>query len=189
VKEQLLYELGDPRCYLTADCTADFTSIRLEDLGGDRVRISGVKGRAAPEKLKASISYFYGYKATGTLLFSWPNALEKARAADRIVRERISQLGMTFEEIHTEYLGANACHAHLAPVVAEPAEVQLRIGVRGGDKAAIDRFTRELIPLVLSGPPGATGYGDGRPQVKDIVAYWPALVPREEIPMRVEVVE
>jgi len=65
--------------------------------------------------------------------------------------------------------------------------VQLRIGVRGRDRKAVDRFTRELIPLVLSGPPGATGYGEGRPAVREIVAYWPALIPRDEIRQSIEV--
>ena len=82
----------------------------------------------------------------------------------------------------------NACLGPVAPMIAEPAEVQLRIGVRGHDRNAVDRFTREVIPLVLSGPPGATGYGDGRPAVKQIVAYWPALLPQEEIATRVEVI-
>ncbi len=189
IKEQLLYELGDPACHITADCVADFRSIQLEDCGPDRVRASGILGAEPTPTLKASISYFYGYKATGTLLFSWPDALEKAKAADRIVRTRLQRLGLEFEEIHTEYLGANACHQHLAPEIADPAEVQLRIGVRGKHKASVERFTREVVPLVLSGPPGATGYGDGRPQVKEIIAYWPALIAREEICMRVEVVE
>ena len=65
--------------------------------------------------------------------------------------------------------------------------MQLRIGVRGASKKDVDRFTRELIPLVLSGPPTATGFGDGRPPVREVVAYWPALVPREEIRTSVEV--
>jgi len=77
----------------------------------------------------------------------------------------------------------------VAPNVVEPPEVQLRIGVRGEDRKSVDRFTRELIPLVLNGPPGATGFGDGRPAVREIVAYWPALIPREEIQTRVEVIE
>jgi hypothetical protein len=189
IKEQLLYELGDPACHITADCVADFRSIQLEDCGPDRVRAFGIRGAAPTPTLKASISYFRGYKATGTLLFSWPDALEKAKVADRIVRTRLQRLGLEFEEIHTEYLGANACHQHLAPEVGDPAEVQLRIGVRGKHKASVERFTREVVPLVLSGPPGVTGYGEGRPQVKEIIAYWPALIAREEIRMRVEVVE
>ena len=80
------------------------------------------------------------------------------------------------------------CSVRLRPKVADPPEVQLRIGVRGQDRKAVDRFTREMIPLVLSGPPGGTGYGEGRPKVREVVSYWGALVPQEEIQTRVEVV-
>jgi hypothetical protein len=189
VKEQLLYELGDPRMYITPDCIADFTSIRLKDEGPDRVRVSDIRGRPRTDTLKLSISYSDGYKAMGSLVYSWPQALEKAQAADRIVRARLAQLGLKFDEIHTEYFGVNACHGPAAAPVADPPEVQLRMGVRGHDKKAVDRFTRELIPLVLSGPPTATGFGDGRPPVREIVAYWPALAPRDEIRTSIKVVE
>jgi hypothetical protein len=189
VKEQLLYELGDPTNYITPDCVADFTSIHLTDVEPDRVRVSGIRGGPRPASLKLSISYSNGWTAMGTLVYSWPQALEKAQAADRIVRARLARLGLGFEEIHTEYLGANACHGPLAPVSPDYAEIQLRVGVRGQDRKAVDRFTRELIPLVLNGPPGATGFGEGRPAVREIVAYWSAFVPRHEISTRVEVVE
>jgi hypothetical protein len=189
VKEQLLYELGDPKNYITPDCVADFTSIRLEDAGPERVRVTGIRGGPRPPSLKLSISYAAGWKAIGTLVYSWPQALEKARAADRIVRERLLRLGLAFDEIYTEFFGVNACHGPAAPPNPDPPEVQLRIGVRGPDRKAVDRFTRELIPLVLNGPPGATGFGEGRPAVREMVAYWSALVPREEIQTRVEVVE
>jgi len=189
VKEQLLYELGVPTRYITPDCVADFTSIRLEDVGLDRVRVSGIRGSERPPTLKLSISYTNGWKATGTLVYSWPQALDKARTADRVVRQRLLNLGLAFDEIYTEFFGVNACHGSSAPANPDPPEVQLRIGVRGADKKAVDRFTRELIPLVLNGPPGATGFGDGRPPVREIVAYWSALLPREEIATHVEVVE
>ena len=189
VTEQLLYELGDPRCYITPDCTADFTSIRLADDGDDRVRVSGIRGGPRPPTLKTSMTYSAGWKAVGTLVFSWPDAVEKARAADRIVRERLDALGLTFDEIHTELMGVNACHGSLAPPNDDPAEVQLRIGARGQDRAAVERFTRELIPLVLTGPPTGTGVGEGRPPVREVVAYWSSLLPREEIAPRVEVYE
>ena len=189
VKEQLLYELGDPRNYITPDCVADFTSIRLVEAGPDRVRVTGIRGGPRPPTLKLSIAYSAGWKAIGTLVYSWPQALEKAQAADRIVRERLAQLGLSFDEIHTEYFGVDACHGPAAARNSDPPEVQLRIGVRGSDRKAVDRFTRELIPLVLNGPPGATGFGEGRPPVREIVAYRPALVPREEIVTRVEVIE
>jgi Acyclic terpene utilisation family protein AtuA len=189
VKEQLLYELGDPKNYITPDCVADFTSIRLADAGPNRIRVSGIRGGPRPPMLKVSLSYADGWKAIGTLVYSWPQALEKARAADRIVRERLKDLGLRFDEIYTEYFGVNACHGPTAPPNPDPPEVQIRIGVRGHDRKAVDRFTRELIPLVLNGPPGATGFGEGRPAVREIVGYWPALIPREEIATRVELVE
>ncbi len=189
VKEQLLYELGDPHNYITPDCSADFTSIHLEDDGEDRVSVSGIRGGPRPPTLKTSMTYSAGWKAIGTMVFSWPDAIEKAQAADRIVRERLDALGLRFDEIHTELLGVNACHGSLAPPRDDAAEVQLRIGARGPDRAAVDRFTRELIPLVLTGPPTATGVGEGRPPVREVVAYWSSLLPREEITPRVEVHE
>ncbi|MBM3754825.1 MAG: DUF1446 domain-containing protein [Acidobacteria bacterium] len=189
VKEQLLYELGDPKRYIGPDCIADFTTVRLRDDGPNRVHVSGIRGAAPTEFLKVSISYLYGFKATGTLVYSWPEALEKAKAADSIVRMRLKALGLQFEEICTEYFGANACHGPAAPPIPHPAEIMLRIGVRDKNKKSVDRFTRELIPLVLNGPPTATGYGDGRPAVREVVAYWPALIPRGEITTRVEVAQ
>ena len=189
VREQLLYELGDPAKYITPDCVADFTTIRLEDSGPERVRVTGIRGGPRPPTLKLSISYTAGWKAIGTLVYSWPQALEKAHAADRIVRERLTSLGLAFDEIYTEFFGVNACHGAAAPSNPDPPEVQVRIGVRGNDRKAVDRFTRELIPLVLNGPPGATGFGEGRPSVREIVAYWSALVPREEIRTHVQVIE
>jgi hypothetical protein len=188
VKEQLLYELGDPKRYLTPDCSADFTSIHLEDAGPNRVRVSGIKGGPLPPTLKLSISYTNGWKAIGTLVYSWPQALPKARAADRIVRQRLATLGLHYDEIYTQFFGVNACNGPVAPPNDDPPEVQLRIGVRGQDRKTVDRFTRELIPLVLNGPPGATGFGEGRPPVREIVAYWSALLPREEIQTTVEVI-
>jgi hypothetical protein len=187
VKEQLLYELGDPKNYITPDCVADFTTIHLEDTGPDRVRVSGIRGRERPATLKLSISYAHGWKATGTLVYTWPQAVQKARAADAIVRGRLESLGLHFDEIHTDFFGVNACHGPAAPPAADPPEVQLRISVRGQDRKAVDRFTREISPLALNGPPGATGYGEGRPPVREIVAYWSALVPREGIRTSVEV--
>jgi hypothetical protein len=180
IKEQLLYELGDPKNYITPDCVADFTTIHLEDVGPNRVRVSRIRGGPRPPSLKLSISYLAGWKAPGTLVYTWPQAVEKAQAADAIVRARLARLGLSFDEIYTEIFGSRS---------VEPKEVQLRIGVRGMDKGAVDRFTREMIPLVLNGPPGATGFGDGRPPVREIVAYWSALIPREEISTRVEVIE
>lgn len=190
IKEQLVYEIGDPCRYITPECIADFTTIRLEDIGPDRVRVWGVKGAPPTEFYKVSISYFAGYKAVGTLVYSWPDAYEKARRADEILRKRLERLGLHFEEILTEFLGVNACHGPLAPDPSpDLAEVQLRIAVRSHDEQAVERFTREIAPLILNGPPTATGFAGGRPRVEEIVAYWPALLPKSEVTPIVEVVE
>lgn len=189
VKEQMLYEIGDPARYITPDVIADFTTPKVEDAGQDRVRVTGSRGGPAPEMLKVSISYHAGWKAVGTLVFSWPEAREKSMVAERIVRERLARLELRFDEVYASHFGVDACHGPAAAHVADPSEVMLRIGVRGEHRGDVERFTRELIPLVLSGPPSATGYGEGRPPVREVVAYWPALVPREEIRPVVEVFE
>jgi hypothetical protein len=179
VTEQLVYEMGNPAEYITPDCIADFTTIRLRQAGKDRVRVSGIGGRPATDKLKVSIAYFYGFKAVGTLVYAWPDAYEKARAADRVLRERLRQLGLKLDAIHTEFLGVDATHGRLgreSPHVADLPEVQLRIGVRAPERAPVERFTREIAPLILNGPPGATGFAGGRPKPEEIVAYWPALI-------------
>ncbi|MBV8859228.1 MAG: DUF1446 domain-containing protein [Acidobacteria bacterium] len=190
VKEQLVYEMGDPRAYITPDCVADFTSIRLEEAGRDRVRVHGVKGTPATEFLKVSVSYSAGFKAVGTLVYAWPDAYAKARAADQILRARLERLGLKFDQILTEFVGANATHGPLAGEPdADAPEVQLRVGVRGEDRKAIERFTKEIAPLILTGPPAVTGFAGGRPKVEEVVAYWPALIPKTEIQARVEVTE
>jgi hypothetical protein len=190
VKEQLAYEMGDPHSYITPDCVADFTTVRLEYEGRDRVRVFGIEGRPATDTYKVSISYSAGYKAVGTLVYSWPDAYDKAQVADRILRTRLDRLGLKFDQILTEFVGANATHG---PLAGEPspdlAEVQLRVGVRGDDRNAIERFTKEIAPLILTGPPAVTGFAGGRPKVEEIVAYWPALIPKSEIEARVEVIE
>jgi hypothetical protein len=187
VTEQLVYEMGDPNSYITPDVVADFTSIQLEDAGENRVRVFGIKGKPATDKLKVSVAYRAGYKAVGTLVYSWPDAYEKAQLADRVLRERLDNLGLKFDHILTEFVGVNATHGPLAGPPHDPPEVQLRIGVRGTDKASIERFTRELAPLVLNGPPSVTGFAGGRPKVEEIVAYWPALIDKAVVQTNVEV--
>jgi len=90
----------------------------------------------------------------------------------------------------TEFVGVSATHGPLAGrPSADIPEVQLRVGVRGQDRSAIERFTKEIAPLILTGPPAVTGFAGGRPKVEEIVAYWPALIPKEEITPVVEVLE
>ncbi len=189
VIEQLVYEIGDPTAYITADVISDFTSIALHDAGNDRVHITGVRGRAPTGKLKVSVAYRDGFKASGTLVYGWPDARAKAEAAARIIRVRLDRLGLTFAAMHVECIGAGAVHGALAGEGAgrDAPEVQLRIGVRDDDRARVERFTREIAPLVLNGPPTVTGYFGARARVEEILGYWPALVDASVVTPRVEV--
>ena len=190
IKEQLVYEMGDPREYITPDCVADFTTIQLEQEGPDRVRFSGIKGRPATEFYKVSVSYSAGWKAAGSLVYAWPDAYKKAQAADRVVRERLDRLGLKFETVLTEFVGVDACHRALSgPPPPDIAEVTFRVGVRSENKRAVERFTREVAPLVLNGPPTVTGFAAGRPKLEEIIAYWPALIPKSEVHPQISVVE
>jgi len=188
VKEQLLYEMGDPKDYITPDVIADFTSIQLEDQGNDRVSVCGVTGSPKTDMYKVSISYLNGYKAVGTLVYTWPDAYKKAIAAGEILKTRLKNLELEFDEILTEIVGVNSCHGALTDRDdPEIPEVTFRIAVRGQDKAAVERFTREITPLILTGPPSVTGFAGGRPRTQEIVAYWPALMPKKLVKPRVEI--
>jgi hypothetical protein len=189
VSEQLVYEMGDPASYITPDVTADFGSIRLEPQGPDRVRVSGIRGRANTPFLKISASYLDGWKATGQVTVSGPRALDKARLAAEIVWQRLARAGVTFaaDERREEYLGVSACLPGIFAPPAEPPEVVLRLAVRAADRARVERFGKEIAPLVTAGPPGVTGFAGGRPKPQEVVAYWPALVAREEVEPRLEV--
>ena len=186
VTEQLVYEMGDPHSYITPDVIADFTTIQLAQAGPDRVRVSGIQGRPATDKLKVSIAYRSGFKAVGTLVYAWPDALDKARKADEVLRARLDHLGLRFEQILTEFVGVSATHGPLATDGQNAPEVQMRIGVRSADRSTVERFTREIAPLVLNGPPTVTGFAGGRPKVEEIVAYWPALVDKSVVQTKVE---
>lgn len=189
VTEQLMYEIGNPVNYITPDCVADFTSIQLEQEGPNRVRMTGVRGKPATDSYKVSMSYLDGYTAIGTLTYAWPDALEKAKAADAILRARLADLGLAFEEIRSEFMGYNSCHGPLSVMPSEINEVVLRIGVRGKDYASVERFGKELAPLILTGPPGVTGFAGGRPKPSEVIAYWPALMPKNAVQPTVVVEE
>ncbi|MCB9247055.1 MAG: DUF1446 domain-containing protein [Ignavibacteriales bacterium] len=191
VAEQLVYEIGDPKKYITPDCIADFTSIKLEDLGNNKVKVFGVTGAKETDTFKVSCSYADGYSASASLTYSWPEALTKATAADKILRGRLENLGLEFEEINTEFLGYNSCHGPLAKTLHEDDinELVLKVSVRSHDFKSVDRFGKEIAPLILTGPPSVTGFAGGRPKPSEVVAYWPALIKKEFIKPEVQILE
>jgi hypothetical protein len=191
VTSQLVYEMGDPARYITPDVIADFTTIELREEGPDRVRVSGVRGRPPTDTYKVSISYRKGYKSVGQLTVAGPDAVAKAELCARVVFDRLRLDGVEFapDERIVELVGTNVCHAGIAPAPAEPAEVVLRVGVKGPDFARVDRFGMELAPLVTSGPPGVTGFAGGRPHATEVIGFWPALIDKSVVATRVTVEE
>jgi hypothetical protein len=191
VAEQLVYEIGDPSLYITPDCIADFTTIKLKDIGNDRVKVYDIKGKPATEYYKVSCSFESGYSASATLTYSWPQALTKAKAADEILRKRLGNLDLKFDEIRTEYIGYNACHGPLSEEIDENKinEIMLRVAVRSADYASVERFGKEIAPMILTGPPSVTGFAGGRPKPGEVVAYWPALIPKRLVKPEVKIIE
>lgn len=190
VKEQLLYEIGDPTEYITPDCIADFTSISLEEAGSNRVKVSGIKGRPETDTYKISASYNDGYKLSSTLVYSWPGALKKAKRAGEILQGRANALGLEYDDFRVEYVGVNGCSEQ--PITedlleAEHEEVQMRVSLSGSSKEDLNRFGKEVAPLILTGPSGVTGFAGGRPKASGIVAYWPALLDKEAVSPRVRI--
>lgn len=182
VKEQLLYEIGNPAEYITPDCIADFTTVQLEQEGIDRVKVTAIKGYPDTPTYKISASYIDGYKLSSTLVYCWPDALKKAKVGGEILLKRAENLGIKFRDSNIEFVGLNACNEDAGLSEnnqKELNEVQLRISVYGDSKEDLDRFGKEIAPLILTGPSGVTGFAGGRPKAGEVVAYWPALLDKK----------
>jgi hypothetical protein len=183
VTEQLLYEIGDPRAYLTPDVAADFTSLQLTQDGADRVRVSGARGAPPPATLKVSMVYRHGYRAVGTVLISGPNVIAKGERLAEMVWHRV---GTDFADRRTDFIGFNACWGGAAAAEPEPNEIVFRMAVADGDRGKLQHFAKHLLGFALQGPPGLGIFG-GRPEVQEAFGFWPALVPRELVTAAVSV--
>jgi len=184
VKEQLLYEMGDPKNYISPDVVVDFTTIQLEADGEDRVKVFGVKGRPSTPFFKVSMAYLDGFKARGSLIISGGHALDKAKLFDSIFWER---LGESFEKQNTEFIGHNSTHLNLAEDVS-PNEILLRFNVYDNNKEKIRKFSENIAPIILSGPPGVAVTG-GRPRPQSVMTYWPTLVPKSMVKTTVKLLD
>jgi Acyclic terpene utilisation family protein AtuA len=188
VSEQLLYEVGDPAAYLTPDVVADFTTVTLREVVRDMVQVAGARGKPATDSYKVSCAYRDGWTASGMLLIYGHDAPDKALHCGEMVLGRLSRAGIDLDGSNVETLGAGEC-VSVDSIKAIPPEVVLRITVRDHRREAVERFTKELAPLVTSGPPGVTGYTTGRPPVREVFAYWPALIAKAALAADVHVVE
>jgi hypothetical protein len=183
VSEQLLYEMGSP-CYLSPDCVARFDSVTLTQDGPDRVTVSGARGEPPPATLKVSISLAEGYRAFGRLIVSGPDSLTKAQALADILWDCVGGRD-SYDDTATGFFAWNACHPALTD--AEPSELIVQVAVRDRDEAKInERFGPQVVPRVIGSVPGVTMPSDqGRPRASEVIGYWPALIPRSRVPVRV----
>ncbi len=190
VRHQLLYEVHDPAAYFAPDVVADFTSAHFDDLGDDRVRVTGVRGRPATETYKALLAYAAGWAGEARVAFSWPDAHEKAKATAAILARRVEMAGLEVAEWCFEYWGVNALGGPTVPPTdAEPPEVALRASWRCDDERTAALVGRELVPLTLSSPPpGFTGMGRGGARATELLGIWPTLVEKDLVDSGVQVV-
>ncbi len=190
VTEQLLYEIGNPDRYLSPDATVSFLGLRVEDLGGDRVAVNGARGRPAPPNYKVSATFRDGYRAQGMLTIFGRDAEAKAKRCGAIVLDRVREAGYALREATVECLGSGDVALGVPGPVdrCRLMEVVLRIAVADESREAVERFSRELMPLITAGPPGTTGYADGRPKVHPIFRYWPCLIERGLVEPRLSLI-
>jgi len=191
VSEQLVYEILDPSNYLTADVTADLSQIRLGQDGTDRVRISGVTGKPAPPTLKVNMGYRAGFVGEALFTYTWPQAYAKAQAGIRFLETRLEQAGFEADEVRVEYLGHNSMFGRgLIPEPDDPElmEIVVRWAARCRTQEDARKVFTESVPLYNNGPAGLSGIGT-RPPIKELFALWPCLIPRELVPVKVDMVE
>jgi len=188
IGEQLLYEVADPARYFTPDVVADFTTPQFRQVAPDVVECTGAKGLLATDMYKVSIAYRDGYTAAGTLTIFGPNAITKARQSGAILLSKLKKSGFTFAHSLVEVLGAGDCVPGVLKPTVDPPEVVLRVAVRDPNKAAVERFTKEFAPLVTAGFAGTAGYTTGRASVREVFAYWPALIKKTAVQPLVEVI-
>ena len=190
VSEQMVYEILDPARYLTADVTADFTGLTLEQVGPDRVRISGATGRARPDTLKVNMGYRAGFVGEAVFTYTWPDAYAKAQRGLEFLRNRLQRAGFKYEDDIVEYIGQNSMWGRRVPDPddADVPEVVVRYAARCADKTEARKVFTECVPLYNNGPAGVAGVGT-RPPLKELFAVWPCLVPREHIEQSVEFLE
>jgi len=178
LRHQLLYEVHDPAAYLSPDVVADFTSAHFEDLPDDRVRVTDVRGLPATDTYKALVTYHAGWSGETRVAFSWPDAVEKAKATAAIFAKRVEMAGLDVKEWCVELWGVDALGGPtVPPTTAEPPECVLRVAWRCEDARTAGYVGRELVPLTLSAPPaGLTGAGRGGAPATELLGIWPTLV-------------
>ena len=182
VKEQLLYEVHDPANYLTPDVVVDFTTTRLEQVGPDRVRVSGIGGKPRTPTLKVSIGCTEGFIGEDMFFYAGPGALRRAQLAKRILEERFRIVKLDAEEVRIDFLGLNAIHGAMSPAdQPEPYEIAVRVAARTKTREEAVKVGREVDGMAVSGV-GHTGKRvPHQDRTREIIGVWSSLVPRERV--------
>ncbi|MCS7033948.1 MAG: DUF1446 domain-containing protein [Phycisphaerae bacterium] len=188
VKEQLLYEIGDPGNYRSPDATVSFLRLRLKQDGPDRVRITGASGGPPTGSYKVSATYKAGYRASGMLTIVGRGAVAKAREAAAVVERKLRRDNKLPQRWWVECLGSGDASLGLLGRREDLSETVLRISVADERRDIVEHFTKQMIPLVTAGPQGTTGYAEGRPTVREAFAYWPCLIERHRVKLSTEVI-
>jgi hypothetical protein len=186
-KEQLLYEVHDPKQYIQPDVVADFSQVKIEEIAQNRVRVSGGRGTSRPDTLKVSVGYLDGYIGEGQISYAGPGAVARGRLALEIVRERLKLTGVAASELRFELIGVDSLHgAELAARANEPYEVRARVAGRTETLHGAIRIGNEVETLYTNGP--AAGGGVFK-SARDVVAVASVLLPRELARPQVQFVE
>ncbi|MEP6785946.1 MAG: acyclic terpene utilization AtuA family protein [Sphingomonadales bacterium] len=182
VKEQMLYEIFDPANYITPDIIVDFSTVRLEQVGSDRVRVSGISGKPRTDTLKVSIGCAEGFVGEDVFFFAGAGAMDRAKLAMQILQERFRMCGLAADEVRIDLLGVNALHGPATPSgFAEPYEVGLRIAARTASRKEAEKIGREVDGMAVCGV-GMTGKRiPAQERVREIVGIWSALIPRASV--------
>ncbi|ABD06205.1 Protein of unknown function DUF1446 [Rhodopseudomonas palustris HaA2] len=177
-KEQLLYEIHDPRAYYQPDVIADFSDVRIEVLGQDRVRLTGAKGSPRPATLKVSVAYRDGYIGEGQISYGGSGAVTRARLAGDIVRQRLARAGVAVDELKVDLIGIDSLHGQrLAGGIGDPYEVRLRVAARVATRTLAEAVAREVESLYTNGPAGGGGVVQ---LVREVIAVQSVLIPRDQ---------
>jgi hypothetical protein len=186
VKEQLLYELHDPKRYLQPDVIADFSEVRVEEIGRDRVRVVGAKGAPKTGLLKTSVGYVDSYVGEGQISYAGPNAVARARLAIEIVRERLALTGVRTSETRFDLIGVDSLHGSARSRDGDPYEVRIRVVGRTDNLSEATRIGNEVETLYTNGPAGG---GGAWKSAREVVAVASALIPESAAPTAVSITE
>jgi hypothetical protein len=183
VKEQMLYEVHDPANYLTPDVVVDFTTARLEQVGPNRVRVSGIGGKPRTPTLKVSIGCTEGFIGEDMFFYAGPGALRRAELAKKILTERFRIVGLEAEDIRIDFLGLNAIHGAATPASApEPYEIAVRVAARTRTREQAIKVGREVDGMAVSGIAHTGKRVPHADRTREVIGVWSSLVPREAVP-------